>query len=407
MFVNQSARNPNEIGNAYYYAQNGHAYGPYSLADLRGLLSSGRIDTKVLVAASGDEKWLPLHSLLAVAPYPATNTVHRQDRRPTGSPKGLFSFLDCISGLPPAKSLPWKEIFKKSFAVNSEADAEAVLLSGNSGQSVPWVFSRVLVGGLLSMVSLLWALETFENLKLIPGFFFVGCVTVPVATLIFLMELCSASQLNGYRVAKAVVVGGLLSIIFTLVLNDLPVVSSFTFTPMLAGPVEETAKLAAAMFIARNWTRTRHVQDGLVLSASVGAGFAMIETAGYIFESFLLIHDSGVALDWYGAVGTLSLRAIMSPFAHVLWAAVVVGSLWYSNRGSSKQIKGLCSHVFLRIFIFIVGLHAIWNSPFLLPFTDSFTAVFGKFAIIGASGWYVLLQLNNVDTHDAQQGDQL
>lgn len=400
--MHQNARNPRNIDDAYYYALNGHAYGPYTTEDLRGLYASGRIDSEVLVAASGDERWVPLKSLLGTNSHAAKGNVGGQARRHVDSQRGLFSFLDSISGLPPSKSLPWKAILKKSFAVNSEADAEAVLLSGNSGQSVPWVFSRVLIGGLLSMIALLWALGAFGNLKLIPGFFFVGCVTVPVATLIFLMELCSASQLNGYRVAKAVVVGGLLSIIFTLVLNDLPVVSSFTFTPMLAGPVEETAKLAAAIFIARNWKRTRHVQDGIVLGASVGAGFAMIETAGYIFESFLLIHDTGVALDWYGAIGTLSLRAIMSPFAHVLWTAVVVGSLWYSNRGSNNQLKGLFSHVFLRIFIFIVGLHAIWNSPFLLPFADSFSAVVGKFALIGVSGWYVLLQLNNVDSHDSQ-----
>ncbi|MGZ0654433.1 PrsW family glutamic-type intramembrane protease [Coraliomargarita sp. W4R72] len=405
--MHNNAHNSNKNSTAYYYAMDGHAYGPHSLGELRGLLSSGSIDANVLVAASGDAKWVPLQSLLALFLDSAAVPARKQALQAAAPPKGLFSFLDCISGLPPAKSLPWKEIFKKSFAVNSEADAEAVLLSGYSGQSVPWVFSRILVGGLLSMVILLWALETFSNLKLIPGFFFVGCVTVPVATLVFLMELCSASQLNGYRVAKAVVVGGLLSIVFTLVLNDLPLVSRLTFTPMLAGPVEETAKLAAAMFIARNWTRARRVQDGLVLGAAVGAGFAMIETAGYIFESFLLIHDSGVALDWYGAIGTLSLRAIMSPFAHVLWSAVVVGSLWYSSRGSNNQLKGLFSHVFLRIFIFIVGLHAIWNSPFLLPFADSFSATFGKFALIGASGWYVLLQLNNVDSHDSQEGDQL
>jgi RsiW-degrading membrane proteinase PrsW (M82 family) len=215
------------------------------------------------------------------------------------------------------------------------------------------------------------------------------------------MELCIASRLNGYHVAKAVVVGGLISIIFTLVLNELPVVSNFTFTPMLAGPVEETAKLFAAIFIARNWVKARQVQDGIVLGAAVGAGFAMIETAGYIFESFIVFHDDGIFLDWHGAIGTLVIRAIMSPFAHVLWTAVVVGSLWHASKESDSKLNGFFSHVFLRIFIFIVGLHALWNSPFFLPFEDTVSAVVGKYLLIGLSGWYILLQLRSSDEKSA------
>jgi RsiW-degrading membrane proteinase PrsW (M82 family) len=211
------------------------------------------------------------------------------------------------------------------------------------------------------------------------------------------MELSIRSHLNGYHVAKAVIIGGLLSIVFTLVINDLPVVSNFTFTPMLAGPVEESAKLLAAIFIARNWVNARQVQDGIVIGASVGAGFAMIETAGYIFESFIIIHEEVVTLHFHDAIGTLAIRAIMSPFAHVLWTAVVAGALWYTSKRSNSKLNGFFSHVFLRIFIFIIGLHALWNSPWLLPFEGTISSVVGKYILIGLSGWYILLQLLSVE----------
>lgn len=387
----------NSDAQAYYYAHEGHAYGPLSLAELNQYVVSGRLKADVLVATSGDTDWVPLRSLLAPGPNTGVQGQSQRPKRVRSSQKNLFSFLDGITGLPSAKPLPWRQIGKKCFATNSEVDAETIFLTGSNEEAVPWVFSRILVGGLVAMGALFWALSTFANFKLVPGFFFVGCVTVPLATLILIIELCTASRLNGYHVAKSAVIGGLLSILFTLVLNDLPVVSNFTFTPMMAGPVEETAKLLAAVFIARNWLRARSVQDGVVLGAAVGAGFAMIETAGYIFESFVVIHDGGVFLDWHGAVGNLAIRGIMSPFAHVLWTGVVVGALWYASKGSESKLNGIFSSVFLRIFIFIIGLHAFWNSPFFLPFADTFSAVVGKYLLIGLSGWYILLQLKGAD----------
>lgn len=386
---------------AYYYAIDGHAYGPYYLDDLRDLVSAGNLSGDVLVAASGDEYWRPLSQLLHISRGQSRRRIktHAQSY----PEKGLFSFLDRISGLPPAKSFPWKEIFRKSLALNSEADAEAVFLARESIHTVPWVFSRILIGGLISILCLLWTLETYGNTKIVPGLFFIGCVTVPVATLVLLMELCNVSNLNGYRVVKAIGLGGVISIIFTLFLNDLPLVSNIAVSPMFAGPIEESAKLAAVVFVARNWKRAQHVQDGIVIGAAVGAGFAMIETAGYIYESFLIPHESGVMLNWFGALATLSVRAIMSPFAHVLWTAVVAGALWYGSRGSVFKLKGIFSHVFLRIFLFIVGLHAIWNSPLMLPYADGVSAFAGKYVLIGLFGWYVLLQLYNVDTLTAEE----
>lgn len=381
----------------YYYAQNGHAYGPHSLIELHRMFISGQLSADVLVAASGDAEWVSLKELLISSSNIASSTGVPKSPRGRNKQKSIFSFLDYVSGLPSAEPLPWGKIAQKCLATNSEANAESIFLSGSNAEAVPWVFSRILVGGLVAMAALYWGLNAFGNPNLIPGFFFVGCVTVPLATLVLLMELCINSRLNGYHVAKAVVVGGMLSIILTLIFNELPVVSNFAFIPMLAGPVEETAKLIAAIFIARNWAKSRQVQDGIVLGAAVGAGFAMIETAGYIFQSYIVINDGVTFLDWHGAVGTLAARAIMSPFAHVLWTAVVAGALWHTSKGLNSKFSGLFSHVFLRIFIFIIALHAFWNSPFFLPFADTFSAVVSKYLIIGLSGWYILLQLRSAD----------
>lgn len=380
----------------YYYARDSNAHGPHSIDELRSLVSSGHLNLDVLVAASGDKNWVSLRTLLVSLPNTQTSSSSKKRSSNRGT-QSVFSFLDPISGLPSAKTLHWRKIGKKCLATNSEKDAEGIFVAGNNGEAIPWFFSRILTGGILAMAMLYWALGTFDNAKLIPGFFFVGCVTVPLATLILFMELSIRSHLNSYHVTKAVVIGGLLSIVFTLVINDLPIVSNFTFTPMLAGPVEESAKLIAAVFIARRWVSARQVQDGIVIGASVGAGFAMIETAGYIFESFVLIDEEVASLNLHGAIETLAIRAIMSPFAHVLWTAVVAGALWHASQRSNSKLNGFFSHVFLRIFIFIIGLHALWNSPWLLPFEGTISSVVGKYLLIGLSGWYLLLQLLSVD----------
>jgi RsiW-degrading membrane proteinase PrsW (M82 family) len=90
------------------------------------------------------------------------------------------------------------------------------------------------------------------------------------------------------------------------------------------GLIEEAAKLAALLWCARRLT-TRTMRDGLVLGASVGFGFAALESAGYAFDA--LFTPRGLSLT--SLVDTEVVRAVLAPFGHGVWTAVAAAA-WFA-----------------------------------------------------------------------------
>jgi RsiW-degrading membrane proteinase PrsW (M82 family) len=71
---------------------------------------------------------------------------------------------------------------------------------------------------------------------------------------------------------------------------------------------------------------------------------------------------------------------------HVLWAALTGGALW-RVRGDEKFRWEMLKDVrFLRVFALCAGMHAIWDSPFSLPFHL-------KYIALGFVAWVALLSL--------------
>ncbi len=390
----------------YYYSDGERALGPNTLVELATAAGSGDVSSDILVAARGDSEWRPLSSLIAcgatthgevrsVNPRAsgARNSPQRNDR---GS---IFSFIDSLTGLPRTKNLAWSKIFLAIFRVHSDDDAAQAFSPQSDSIGTPWVFSRILIWGLLAGALFYWALFEFENTKLIPGLLFFSCVTIPFATVTFLIELCGSSRVSGYHVAKALTVGGVISIVMSLFLGELPIIADFAFTPTIAGPVEETAKLLAVIVISRAWTNANRVRDGIVLGAAVGAGFAVLETAGYIFDFFLspILYETE-QFDVSTLTSTTVLRAVLSPFAHVIWTAITAGCLWHVAQGRKLSFDCVSDSRFLRIFGLVVCLHMLWNSSFGIPMLEGLAGYFGKFLLIGFVGWYVLLQLLQADS---------
>src|SRR5699024_8380816 len=81
--------------------------------------------------------------------------------------------------------------------------------------------------------------------------------------------------------------------------------------------VEETAKGLGVLVIFLRWRR--HVDgpvDGLVYAATVATGFAVVEDVLYLAQA----HAYGDG----GAVATVfALRALFSPFAHLMFTACI------------------------------------------------------------------------------------
>jgi RsiW-degrading membrane proteinase PrsW (M82 family) len=290
------------------------------------------------------------------------------------------------------------------FRTHTEAEADALLsgreLSAALPVPAPWLFSRVLGYGLLAGALLMWALNTFANPKLIPGELFFFCVTVPVATLVFLIELCGLARLSAYRLLKAFLLGGVFSLVLALIFFAVPVVGAaeLLVSAMIAGPVEETAKLLAAVLVSLSWKNCTRLRDGLLIGAAVGTGFAVFETAGYIFEALLNEIDYAYTTGFFDGTQlgvAVILRAILSPFCHVIWTAIAAAALWRATGGRPKSLTWERAREggFARLFTLVIVLHMLWNSGLRIPVLDTLLGGLGMFLVLGFIGWYTLLQL--------------
>ena len=83
----------------------------------------------------------------------------------------------------------------------------------------------------------------------------------------------------------------------------------------------------------------REPRDGMVLGAVVGAGFAAFESAGYALQTLLdnLNGQTVIAL-----LEIEAFRAVLAPFGHITWTALIGGALFASSRdGRFRVSRGL------------------------------------------------------------------
>lgn len=274
----------------------------------------------------------------------------------------------------------------------------------------PWLFMRMLFASVALYLLFLAGWEKTLNTNLLPGLILVGSFAIPISTLVFFFEINVRKNVSLYQIVKLFFLGGTLGILFSLGgfsgLEKL--FGEDSFGAVVAGPVEETAKLLAVVGVARA-VRYRYKLNGLLFGAAVGAGFAAFESAGYALSACLegVIEASAQAAQaaqanaveraaetfFSGFFQTMShtknlilMRGALSPFAHVVWSAIAGAALWRVKRGRPFAFGMLSQGRFLRLFLVPVVFHMVWNSHWELPF-------YGKYLILGALAWIVVLSL--------------
>ena len=144
--------------------------------------------------------------------------------------------------------------------------------------------------------------------------------------------------------------------------------------------------------------RYPYILNGILFGATVGAGFACFETAGYALNMGLLpgllpalqgqqqvtpdaMHSGVIAM-----LQLLKLRGIEAPLGHVAWTALAGGAFWRVKKDKAASISMFFDRAFLKTFLIPVSMHAIWDAPFQLPF-------WGNQIITGLISWYVVFGL--------------
>ena len=118
--------------------------------------------------------------------------------------------------------------------------------------------------------------------------------------------------------------------------------------------VEEVGKAVIIYYILKRLSANR-ILVGLLIGATVGAGFAAFETAGY---SLRIMVENG----WESMLTTIFLRNLLAPGGHIAWGAVSGAAIIISCR-DSFTLERLFSWRFFRLFSIPVILHFIWDSP--------------------------------------------
>jgi protease PrsW len=205
----------------------------------------------------------------------------------------------------------------------------------------------------------------------------VGSFVVPLSVLIFFFETNVRRNVSLYQVLKLLFFGGILSLIFSLILFKVIAINALGAS--VAGLVEEPGKLLA-LFLVVNIPKYKYTHNGLLFGAAVGTGFAAFESAGYALTIGLSTGQPQVIFD------IILVRGMLAPFAHIVWTAMSAAALWKVKGDRPFTFDMVQDSRFLRVFGIAVVLHMLWNSPLDLP-------LFGKYIALGLVAWTVILAL--------------
>ena len=304
------------------------------------------------------------------------NDIHGKFNQFTGLEKlEGFSFRELLSDIFKHHG---KDEIEDFFTVGTRLTTPAIE-SVDTTWPRPWMFFRALAfsGIVYFLFNIAW--ETFKNINLIPGLMAIGTIAVPISALIFFFEINARRNVSLYVIIRLVLLGGITSLLFSLLLFELPLGEMKFLGASIAGLIEEPGKLMALVVIARS-SRYHYKINGLLLGAAIGTGFAIFESMGYAFRALLVTQDKDIMTD------IIILRGVLSPFAHIAWTAICGAALWRVKGGRKFSLSMLLDGHFWHLFIVPVILHMIWNTDFTLPYHL-------KNIILGVIAWIIIFAL--------------
>lgn len=282
-------------------------------------------------------------------------------------------------------SITLKDVFSDVFKKHHKIDGERIFIAGTSSTTPseaemlkewrkPWLFLRVLGVGFL-LIILLYIMKSMgygiftDALQVLTG-----AAVIPFAVLLLYWEMNIPRNIPIYKVLFITLIGGVLSLIFTVLLND--VFGTQSMPAEFAAFIEEPAKLAAVCIFLRK-PKYRYTLNGILIGGAIGCGFAFIETTGYYMQ--------------FGGA-TLLVRGLLAPGGHVLFAALYAGALAGIKGKEKLRLKHFASPTFIGFFAASVVLHFIGNDAdirlFWIPIFGDF-----KYVLLLVAGWTILLML--------------
>lgn len=336
------------------------------------------------------------HRLVPVQGRPAAPAQPRRSLY-----ENATDFVAKYAGEDSVTDISLRSLFSGVFNHHSQAEADELFIAGTETTTPPlasidddsvkpWLFSRVFMWFAIAFFALYFTIDYLNGSRTIAALIFVSAFAVPVAGLVFFYEVNVLRNISFFETIKFFFIGGIFSLVLTLLLYGFTWIgNTLTFgTALTVGFVEETGKiLLVAYFVSK--LNAKYVLNGLLIGAAVGAGFAALESAGYIYESRDLLQEA-LMRAWTG-VGT-----------HMIWTAIAGAGLVLAKGDKPFAANQLFTSRFLTFYLTAVGLHFLWDWETMPVFGDS---TFKYIALI-IVGWVVVLSLVSVGLKQISRAKQ-
>lgn len=200
---------------------------------------------------------------------------------------------------------------------------------------------------------------------------------VPITLLLLVWEMNVPRNISLYDVVIMVGLGGILSLIATVILGYY----SETSTAVWAGLIEEPAKLLVIYLILRK-KNYKYAINGVLIGAAVGTGFAVMESLYYVMrymfqgvaQALWVCADERMSaseiLENMGFIWNMAMsygldvalaRAVTAISGHGVFAALYGGALVKAKGEDEISVSHLLRLDFLAYFAVSILLHALHN----------------------------------------------
>jgi RsiW-degrading membrane proteinase PrsW (M82 family) len=196
-----------------------------------------------------------------------------------------------------------------------------------------------------------------NNLILLPTVVLLGSFLVPVTGVVWYLDHDPSPALSPRRIVSAFILAGVLGALAASVLEFWLVYGPGLFGYLKVGLIEELVKGVLIVLFALG-LRSYTTRDGMVLGATVGFGFAALESSGYALASLFVVQGQQLFLSLPSVVLNELVRGLLAPFGHGLWSAILGGVIFHVARNGRLRPS-------LAILITYVGvalLHAAFDA---------------------------------------------
>jgi protease PrsW len=232
---------------------------------------------------------------------------------------------------------------------------------GSETVAAPGTLPRRLWLVTLVLGTVLWAAVTVavtltDDTVLMPNLILLGSFLVPVCTVLFVLGRPREAHLSVEVIVLGFVAGGTAGVVLTGT-TEVYVLPDHFGTNALIGLIEESGKALILVAVAA-LVGVRVPRDGMVLGATVGAGFSAFESAGYALGALIQYTDDRPVLN---VVQTEAERASLAPFGHIAWTALLGGAIFASawTTGRFRLDRRV-----LWTFLGVAALHGCWDASY-------------------------------------------